>query len=429
MVATATQPDSRLQVVQQGVLVSADEWTDRRVEFIRQNLCNGAPDAEAEAFIHICKRRGLAPEEKQIYLIPRKGGWTIQTSIDGYRLIAERSKLYAGSDEPIFVEAPDKLNNGRRYPLKATVTVWKIVSGVRCPFTASAVWDEYNAGQNLWLTLPHVMLAKCAEAQALRKAFPADLSGIYTVDEMAQADAPIVNSRPSNGAPATNGNGGAPRDWSEFWARCKAEFGVDPKKYGELVGKMAPQVEGGIPGAWAAIASINGKPSAPAPGSVTVVNDGEHVDVATGEIVEPPPANSNRFARLHAIGAERGLDHNALHRIAILKRGMSFGGTNFTDTMLSDFEATIETASDEDILLWAMDWDAEIAAAEPQGEQALLDLGQRMKLAGVNKESHQGLAQAFAAAIKRAREQPQEGLIRDLPPTPTGDVGDDRYTS
>src|SRR5690348_15433781 len=171
-----------LAVVGPANVVTADEWDARRVEFIRQQFGNGAPDPELDAFVRICKRRGLAPEEKQIYLIQRGGKWTIQTSIDGYRLIAERTRCYAGSDEPLFVESGAKLSNGRSYPLKASVTVWKIVDGVRCPFTASAFWEEYNGGQNLWLTMPHVMLAKCAESQALRKAFPADLSGIYTVE-------------------------------------------------------------------------------------------------------------------------------------------------------------------------------------------------------------------------------------------------------
>jgi phage recombination protein Bet len=184
--------DTNLQVIETPAaqVVSADEWNERRIQFIRDNFANGAPDPEFDAFIQICKRRGLAPEEKQIYLIPRKGKWTPQTSIDGSRLIAERSGVYAGSDEAVFEESGQRLHNGngKTYPLKATVTVWKIVAGVRCPFTSSAHWEEYNSGDNLWVTMPHVMLAKCAESQALRKAFPADLSGLYTIEEMEQAN-------------------------------------------------------------------------------------------------------------------------------------------------------------------------------------------------------------------------------------------------
>lgn len=174
-----------------GGMIPADEWTARREEFIRRNYCGGAPDPEVDAFLTICKRRGLAPEEKQIYLIERGKKWTVQTSIDGQRVIAERSEAYAGSDEPVY-EAGGRLTNNRPYPAKATVTVWKLVQGVRCPFTASAHWDEYNAGQNLWLTHPHAMLAKCAESAALRKAFPADLGGLYTAEETEDSPAATV---------------------------------------------------------------------------------------------------------------------------------------------------------------------------------------------------------------------------------------------
>lgn len=156
---------SALAVVPERI-VALDDWNDARKEFIRQTFCGGAPDNEAAMFIEICKRRRLSPEEKQIYFVSRKQSgrtvWTIQTSIDGYRLIAERTGAYAGSDEPVYEYGPDP-----RMPRKATVTVWKLVSGVRCPFTASALFDEYCAsreGWSLWMKMPHVMIAKCFDA-------------------------------------------------------------------------------------------------------------------------------------------------------------------------------------------------------------------------------------------------------------------------
>lgn len=159
-------------------------FDQQRVDLIRRTIANGAPQQEFDLFMAVCKRTGLDPISRQIYFIQRGGKWQWQTSIDGYRLTADRTGVYAGSDDAVFEDGPD----GK--PTKATVTVWKFVKGQRCPFTATARWGEYNAGQGMWNKMPHTMLAKCAEALALRKAFPAELSGIYTREEMDQADAP-----------------------------------------------------------------------------------------------------------------------------------------------------------------------------------------------------------------------------------------------
>jgi phage recombination protein Bet len=175
------------------------EWTDERREFIRKHYCGNAPDAKVDAFLGIAQRRRLSPEEKHIYLVSRAGDWTIQTGIDGYRLIADRTGAYAGSDDPEFVYPPDE----DHFPSLARVTVWKMVQGQRCPFTASATWDEYFPGDKqgfMWKKMPRTMLAKCAEALALRKAFPAELSGIYTDAEMDQAQ---PRSRPPEGPTPT----------------------------------------------------------------------------------------------------------------------------------------------------------------------------------------------------------------------------------
>jgi phage recombination protein Bet len=146
-------------------VVLTDDWSDERIEFVRRNYCGNAPDAIVDAFVRIARRRGLSPEERQIYLVPRKSGgqvnWVIQTGIDGYRLIAERTGAYAGSDDPVFEESGLTTNGNKPYPSKATVTVWKLVQGIRCPFTMTVHWEEYNAGVNQWLTMPHTMLAKC----------------------------------------------------------------------------------------------------------------------------------------------------------------------------------------------------------------------------------------------------------------------------
>lgn len=162
-----------------------------QLDLIKNQIAKGCTAAEIEYFIGVCGRTGLDPFQRQIYAIRRKEGNTekmcIQTGIDGYRLIADRTDRYAGSDEPVHhYDAAGNL-------VRSVVTVWKMVSGVRGSFTASALWSEYHQQNNkMWAKMPCTMLAKCAEALALRKAFPADLSGLYTTEEMMQSD----NDRP-----------------------------------------------------------------------------------------------------------------------------------------------------------------------------------------------------------------------------------------
>ena len=153
---------------------------------------NGLQDAELEVFLSACARYGLNPLANQIYARV-SGGRSgrrlgFMTGIDGYRAIADRTGAYAGNDDPVF--------DSEENPTNATVTVFKIVSGARCPFTATARWDQYYPGDQsgrMWKRMPHLMLGKCAEALALRKAFPAQLAGLYTQEEMDQAGPGLNN--------------------------------------------------------------------------------------------------------------------------------------------------------------------------------------------------------------------------------------------
>jgi phage recombination protein Bet len=155
--------------------------TGEKLDLIKRTVAKGASDEELELFLYTCKRTGLDPLTRQIYCIKRGGQMTTMTGIDGYRAIADRTGKYAGNDDPIF--------DSEQKPRRATVTVYKLVEGVRCPFTSTARWDQYYPGKSpLWDKMPHLMLGKCAEALALRKAFPQDLSGLYTKEEMDQAD-------------------------------------------------------------------------------------------------------------------------------------------------------------------------------------------------------------------------------------------------
>lgn len=190
------------------IIVPSDfksKLTKQQTELIKNTIAKGASDDELKMFLYVCQRTGLDPFTKQIHLVPRWDGKlgrevrTPITGIDGYRSIAERTGAYAGNDDPIF--------DDEAKPTKATVTIYKIVQGVRSPFTATARWDQYVAtykpkGESkavptpLWQKMPHLMLGKCAEALALRKAFPAVMSGLYVAEEMHQATGPTALGKP-----------------------------------------------------------------------------------------------------------------------------------------------------------------------------------------------------------------------------------------
>ena len=172
--------------------------------------------ADVAVFFHQAKRTGLDPFNREIYMITRKGKPTIQTGIDGFYKIANRAARSNGGTWGI----PETLWCGedgqwrdvwlsKKAPAAAKVTVERDGS----KFTVVAVTDEYKAQGPLWDKMPARMVAKCAEALAIRKAFPGDLSGLYTSEEMMQADSPAAGhqqSQPQGGRFGLGGNFRAP---------------------------------------------------------------------------------------------------------------------------------------------------------------------------------------------------------------------------
>ena len=182
------------------------------IELIKRTIAVNASDDELKLFIQICRGAKLNPFMKQAHFVPF---WDSKTGtekraviigIDGFRTIAEDSGNYAGNDDPIFkaeeqqidIDVYESKGQSRhvvrteklKVPSEATVSVYKVVCGIRCPFTATARWSEYYPGSKKvgrWHTMPYLMLGKCAEALALRKAFPSRLSGVYSQEEMDQA--------------------------------------------------------------------------------------------------------------------------------------------------------------------------------------------------------------------------------------------------
>jgi len=163
---------------------------ESKMDLVRKMYCKGCSDNEIEVFTHVCRRTGLDPLAKQIYPIKRGGVLTIQTGIDGLRLIAERTGNYSPGRESTFTyDEKGNLLCATSYIKKRTSdNIWHEVA-------ACAYFEEYNARQGLWQKMPRAMLSKCAEALALRKAFPAEMSGLYTQDEMDQASKEIEDAK------------------------------------------------------------------------------------------------------------------------------------------------------------------------------------------------------------------------------------------
>jgi phage recombination protein Bet len=183
-------------------------FTEEQMKLLSDHIMKGATPIELQYFGEVCKRVGLDPFKKQIHAVQRWDNdlkryvWSYQTGIDGYRSIAASTGCFAGCDEPQYIPADESAPN----PRKATVTVWKIVAGMRVPFTASARWEEYvqlkkdGTPNSMWKKMPYSQLGKCAEALALRKAFPERLDASVLTDiEMEQADSEIERGQQVKG--------------------------------------------------------------------------------------------------------------------------------------------------------------------------------------------------------------------------------------
>lgn len=170
--------------------------TRERLDLIKNTCAKGATDDEFALLCYQAQRTGLDPLSKQIYLIPHwdanagKMIRTPQVSIDGLRVVADRSGKYAGQTAPQWADANGKWHDAWLAdgpPAAAKVGVLR--KDFELAVIAVARFESYvqttkdGKPNRAWSEMPDIMIAKCAEALALRKAFPQDMSGLYTDDE------------------------------------------------------------------------------------------------------------------------------------------------------------------------------------------------------------------------------------------------------
>jgi len=192
-----------MNAVQLATQNNALSFNEEQMQLIKTTIAKDATDQELALFINQCKRTGLDPFTRQIYFIKDKNGKvTVVTSIDGLRLIAERSEKYQGQTEPQWCGEDGVWKDvwlSKTPPSACRVGVYK--ENFKAPLYGIAIFTEY-AGYysyddkygkykkgdltHMWDKMPTHMIAKIAEALAFRKAFPNDLSGVYATEEVSQ---------------------------------------------------------------------------------------------------------------------------------------------------------------------------------------------------------------------------------------------------
>jgi phage recombination protein Bet len=151
------------------IQISDRKYTTEQIQLIKNTVCKGATDDELELFLYTCNRTGLDPLVKQIYAIKRKSAnaytMTIQTSIDGLRAIAERTRRYAPGQATIFEY------NERKSIVSATAFVKKMTEdGTWHEVGVTAFFEEYAQRYNgelskFWKQFPSVMISKCFDEE------------------------------------------------------------------------------------------------------------------------------------------------------------------------------------------------------------------------------------------------------------------------
>lgn len=191
------------------------EWSEVQQAALAHIGIDQAPQADQQVFMHVCQRVRLDPFARQIYMIPRQEGsgqnrktkWTIQTGIDGFRLIAERHPQYRGQVGPQWCgpdgQWVDVWLDPQKPPVAARVGILRSdrdepIWGVALfrEYAQTTTYDGQRQLTKMWREKGAHMVAKCAEALGLRKAFPAELGGLHTDDEMAGAGALANASAP-----------------------------------------------------------------------------------------------------------------------------------------------------------------------------------------------------------------------------------------
>jgi phage recombination protein Bet len=240
-----------------------------QTELLKRTICKGATDDELALFVQVCNAKRLDPFSGEIHAVKRwdnkekREVMAIQIGIDGFRGMAEDTGRYSHQDPPLWCDATGQWFDVwllDEAPAAAKVAVYRI--GVDEPFVGVAKFSEYvqrkkdGTPTHMWTKMPSNMIAKCAESLALRKAFPRQLAGVYTHEEMAQADTPPEAPRVAMPQPVERDTGSSKTvitavEEQKAGDRTVYLFkGIDGETYGtfstELAAQASPLVNKGV---------------------------------------------------------------------------------------------------------------------------------------------------------------------------------------
>lgn len=207
--------------------IRARDYSAAQLDLIKRTVASDCNTQEFDLFAEVCRRVGLDPFRKQIYAVvydkdkPDKRKMSIITGIDGFRAVAARNGDYRPDENEPEITYDAALKSADINPLgivKAVVRAFKLApDGQWHPVVGVAHWDEFAPVSEIWeyddakgkkqptgkfalgkktnwRTMGRIMIAKTAEAQALRKGWPEDLSGIYAPEEMDRAGTEAVSA-------------------------------------------------------------------------------------------------------------------------------------------------------------------------------------------------------------------------------------------
>ena len=154
---------------------AVDRYTDETMlNTLKETVCKGATVPQFRMFIEVCKRTGLDPFLREIWVVPGVG---VMAGRDGYLRVANEHPMFDGMDTKVERDAQSK-------PVKATCSVYR--KDRSHPITCEAYYNEYKKAGNVWQTYPSAMISKVAEVLALKRSF--SINGVVTEEEIGEQE-------------------------------------------------------------------------------------------------------------------------------------------------------------------------------------------------------------------------------------------------